>query len=93
MKKMIYIKILSYKKPQRYAVRSALTAAYHSLKKTHPDLEIDITEVKELSEIEKITLVVILPSLMVNEKLVCIGRFPKKDEIIGWLQEALQLSA
>lgn len=36
-----------------------------------------------------VTQVVVLPSLVVNEKLVCVGRFPHKDEVISWLQEAL----
>jgi len=31
-----------------------------------------------------------LPSLVVNEKLVCVGRFPKKDETIGWIKEAIE---
>lgn len=39
---------------------------------------------------EKYTAVVILPSLVVNEKLVCVGRFPKKNEIAGWLQQAVE---
>lgn len=86
---MINVTILSYKSPQRYAVKRTLMAAQNELRKTHPDLEIALEEVKELAEIEKITRAVILPSLVVNEKLVCIGRFPKKDEVIGWLLEAL----
>jgi hypothetical protein len=64
-------------------------AAQNMLKKTYPDLKIEITEVKELSEIEKYTAVVILPSLVVNEKLVCVGRFPSRDEVLGWLRSAL----
>jgi hypothetical protein len=65
-------------------------AAQNMLKKTYPDLKIEITEVKELSEIEKYTAVVILPSLVVNEKLVCVGRFPSRDEVLGWLRSALK---
>ncbi len=87
---MINVTILSYKSPQRYAVKRTLMAAQNELRKTYPDLEIAITEIKELSEIEKITRAVILPSLLVNEKLVCVGRFPHKNEVIGWLIEALQ---
>jgi hypothetical protein len=64
-------------------------AAQNMLKKTYPDLKIEITEVKELSEIEKYTAVVILPSLVMNEKLVCVGRFPSRDEVLGWLRSAL----
>jgi len=86
---MINIKILSYKSPQRYVVKRTLMAAQNMLKKTYPDLKIEITEVKELSEIEKYTAVVILPSLVMNEKLVCVGRFPSRDEVLGWLRSAL----
>jgi hypothetical protein len=87
---MINVKILSYRNPQRYVVKRALIAAYEELRKTHPDLEITITGVKERSEMEKYTAVMILPSLVVNEKLVCVGRFPKKKEVINWLQEAVK---
>jgi len=51
-------------------------------------VKINLEEVKELAEMEKFTPVVILPSLVVNEKLVCVGRFPKKDEVVDWLQQA-----
>ena len=87
---MIDIKILSYKSPQRYAVKRTLIAAQDELQKQHPDLEIALTEVKEVSDMLEYTDVLILPSLVVNEKLVCVGRFPKKDEIIRWLQDAIE---
>jgi len=87
---MINIKILSYKRPQRYAVRQTLQAARNELRKTHPGLELSISDVKTLDEMEQYTLVGILPSLVINEKLVCIGRFPKKEEVIGWLQQAIE---
>lgn len=86
---MIDIKILSYKSPQRYAVRRTLLAACSELKKALPDLELSISEVTRLEDMLQFTQVVILPSLMVNGKLVCIGRFPKKDEVIIWLKEAI----
>jgi hypothetical protein len=87
---MVEVKILSYKSPQRFAVKRTLLAAQNELRKSHPQLELTISEVKMLPEIEAYTAAVILPSLVVNEKLVCIGRFPKKDEIVGWLEEALE---
>jgi hypothetical protein len=87
---VINVKILSYKSPQRYAVRRTLLAAEDELRNTYPGLEISVTEVKELSEMEKFTAVVILPSLVVNEKLVCVGRFPKKGEIVTWFREAIE---
>jgi len=42
---------------------------------------------------EKYTAVMILPSLVLNEKLVCVGRIPKKDEVITWLREAMKEDA
>jgi hypothetical protein len=86
----IGVRILSYKSPQRYAVRRAVLAAQTSLSQEYPDLLVEIAEVRERSEIEKITPVVIYPSLLVNDRLVCVGRFPKQDEILVWFQQALQ---
>ena len=88
--KIINVKILSYKSPQRYAVKRTLIAAEDELRGIYPDLEISVTEVKALSEMEKYTAAIILPSLVVNEKLVCVGRFPKKDELIDWLKKAVE---
>jgi hypothetical protein len=46
-------------------------------------------EARERSGIEKISPVVIYPSLVVNDRLVCVGQFPSKDEILIWFQQAL----
>ena len=69
----IGVKILGHKTPQRYAVRRAMLAAQTALSQEYPDLLVEITEVRERSGIEKITLVVIHPSLVVNDRLVCVG--------------------
>jgi hypothetical protein len=84
---MLNVKILSYKTPQRYAVRQALMAARNELRKTHPDFDITISEVKTLEEIEQYTLVLVGPSLVINDKVFCSGWFPKKEEIIGWFRQ------
>ena len=85
----IGIKILGTKSPQRYAVRRAVVAAQAALRQEYPDLLVEISEVRDIAEIEKITPVFIYPSLVVNDRLVCVGRFPKKGEILIWLQQAL----
>jgi hypothetical protein len=85
----IGVKILGSKTPQRYAVRRAVVAAQVALGSKYPQLQVDILEVKDLAEIEKVTPVFIYPSLVVNDQLVCVGRFPKKGEILIWLQQAL----
>jgi hypothetical protein len=85
---MITIKILGNRKSQRYAVKRALVAAQCELLSTDPKIEIDVTEIKTVLEINQYTSIVIMPSLIVNDHLVCIGRVPKKDEVIAWLREA-----
>jgi len=85
---VVSVKILSYKRPQRYAVRQTLLAARNVLRKPYPDFDFEIVEVKTIEGMEQYTQVLILPSLVVNEKLVCVGRFPKKDEVVQWLQQA-----
>jgi hypothetical protein len=90
---MIYVKILGTKRPQRYAVRRTVVAARDELLRENHGLELNTTEVKDLLEIQCYTQVFIYPSLVINEKLVCVGRFPKKDEILSWFHEAIQLEA
>jgi hypothetical protein len=84
---MLSVKILSYKKPQRYIVRQTIIAARNELRKTYPDFDITISDVKTLEEIEKYTLVLVCPSLLINEKLFSTGWFPKKEEIIEWFKQ------
>ncbi len=85
----IGVKILASKTPQRYAVRRAVLAAEAALSLENPDLLIEISEVRDLSEIARYTPVFIYPSLVVNDRLVCVGRFPSKDEVLIWFQQAL----
>ena len=34
--------------------------------------------------------VLVSPTLVVNEKVVCSGRYPTREEVLAWLQEALE---
>lgn len=86
----VNVKILAYKSPQRYAVRRAVIAAQEELRAQFPALQVEVEEVKQREEIEAYTPVVIYPSLVVNESLVCIGRFPTKREIVAWLRQTLE---
>ncbi len=86
---MIDLKILSYHSAQRYAVRQSVVAAQRTLRNEHPDLEISITELKDWARIEQYTPVLSAPSLVVNEKLVCVGRVPSREEVLLWLRAAL----
>jgi hypothetical protein len=86
---MIEVKILGYHPAQRYALRQILLSAKHALSSEHPEVEIVITELKDWMHIEQYTPVLSAPSLVVNEKLVSVGRFPSRLEVLGWLKEAV----
>ena len=87
---MMDVKILGYHSAQRYAVRQTVLAAQRILQSEHPDLKLVIIEVKDWEHIEQFTPVLSAPSLVVNEKLVCVGRFPTKQEVYGWLGSAIE---
>ncbi|GAB4477343.1 MAG: hypothetical protein Kow0088_16100 [Anaerolineales bacterium] len=84
------IKILALKKPQRYAVRRTLMAAYQHLQEELLLPPLQIEELTTSAEIMNYTQVTVYPSLVINERLVCVGRFPKKEEVLAWLREAAE---
>lgn len=87
---IITTKILSTKSRQRYAVRRLVTAAWESLRREYPDLEVSITEIDNREGIESYTDVLVAPGLVVNEKLVYDLWIPSKEQVVGWLREAIQ---
>src|SRR5512137_2316466 len=87
---MIHVKILCNKSALRYSVRRVVEAARISLLSEYPDLKICITEIREMDEILKYTPVMIAPGLVINEKLVYDLWIPKKEQVAGWLREAIQ---
>jgi hypothetical protein len=87
---MIEIKILGYRSAQRYAVRQTVVAAIRILNNEFPKLMIAITELKDWMHIEKYTPVLSAPSMVVNEKLVCMGRFPSRQEVLDWCRSAME---
>jgi Thioredoxin domain len=86
---MIEVKILGYHSAQRYATKQRLVAAKKVLLTEIPDLELVITELKDWVHIEEYTPVLSAPSLVVNDKLVCVGRVPSSNEILGWIRGAV----
>ena len=85
---MLKIKILSIQYPERYAVRRLVAAAQQELAAAFPGLEVEIVEVNDAGAIGKYATVLVLPTLVIDEKVVCSGRFPGKDEVRRWLREA-----
>jgi hypothetical protein len=89
--KVIPVKILGTRRPQRYCVARTLVSAQSAFERQFPGFRLDVQQITSSQEILQYTPVIAFPSLMVGEKLVCVGRFPSRDEILGWLErEALQ---
>ncbi len=88
---MIEIKILSYHSAQRYAVRQTVISAQRILRNEFPDLSVVITELKDWQHIELYTPILAAPSLVINERLVCKGRSPTREEVIHWLREVMSM--
>lgn len=85
--KHIPIIILGYKHSQRYPIRRMLTLIQKDFEKTHPQIRLEINEISSTDEILRYTPVIAFPSLMVGEKLVCVGRVPAKGEILAWIEK------
>jgi len=86
----VSVKILSTKSRQRYAVRRLVTAACESLRSEYPDLEVNITDIKDGAGIEAYTAVLVAPGLVINEKLVYDLWIPSKEQVVCWLGDAIR---
>jgi len=86
--KVIIVKILSLGDPERYAVRRLVMAAEQELITSISNFELNITELKDAQEIGRYSQVLVLPTLVINEKVVCSGRFPSRQEVLDWLKES-----
>jgi hypothetical protein len=89
----IPVKILGNKRTQRYIIWRTLQAACMTLEKEFPDLTLDIQKVSSIVEMQKYTPVFAFPSLMIAGKLVCVGRYPMRNEVTEWLREVLNKQA
>jgi hypothetical protein len=87
---IIAVKILGTKSRQRYVVRRLVIAASESLQGEYPGLEVSLAEIADREGIEAYTDVLVAPGLVIDEKLVYDLWIPTKQQVIGWLREALQ---
>jgi hypothetical protein len=85
----ISVKILGTKARQRYSVRRLVSWAEIVLRAEYPDLAVDILEVKTEEEIYKYTHVLTAPGLVINEKFVYATWIPSKEQVLGWMREAI----
>lgn len=85
---MLDIKILGPGCAKCYAVERAAAAGLEALLREKPELEATLVHIQDLLEIEKYP-ILLTPALVVNEKVVCAGRIPEKEEVVKWYREAL----
>lgn len=85
---MLNIKVLGPGCPKCYAVERVAAAALEALLQEDPDLEATLQHIEDYKEIQNYP-ILFTPGLVVNEKLVCAGRIPRKEEVIRWYREAL----
>jgi len=86
---MLNIKVLGAGCEACNLVEQQAVAALEELVGENPSLEATVQHVQDYGEIMKYS-VMFTPALVVNEKVVCAGRIPTVDEIMGWLREALE---
>ena len=83
MDNMLAIKVLGRGCPNCQKLEQVVREAVIEL-----DVEATIQKVKDDAEIAKYPILA-TPGLVVNEELKSAGRIPKKEEIVKWLQGAL----
>jgi hypothetical protein len=85
---VLTIKILGLGIPERYAVRRMVAAAQNELQLVDPQVQMTVSEIDDAGQIGRYASFLVLPTLVINEKVVCSGRFPTREEITGWMIEA-----
>jgi hypothetical protein len=73
----------------RYSVRRTVLQAQSVLQAEYPDLEVEILELKTEERINQYTTILTAPCLVINEKLVYNLWIPKKEQVLGWMREAI----
>lgn len=85
----ITMKILCYRDPVCYSVWRIVRQVINHLSRQFPEIEFKIDMIRDSAQIAKYTHNLVLPSLVINEKLVCSGQIPSQKDVLTWLQVAL----
>lgn len=85
---MLNVKVLGPGCAKCYSLERAAAAALEAMLNENPDLEATLEHIEDMLEIVRYP-VLFTPALVINEKVVCAGRVPKKDEVIAWYRAAL----
>ena len=85
---MLQIKILGPGCRRCYLVEQMAVAGVEELLGENPNLETTLEHIEDWLAIEQYP-IFSTPALVVNEKVVCAGRIPNKEEVIQRYREAL----
>ncbi len=88
--RVIPVKILGNRCAQRYSIARALIQARSDFERQYPEIQLEVQEITTTQEILRYTPVFAYPSLMIGDRLVCVGRFPSSKEIREWLEQEVQ---
>jgi hypothetical protein len=88
--KTIIVKILGTRRAQRYCVTRTLIRVQSDFERQYPECRLDVRQITTSQEILQYTPVIAFPSLMIAGELVCVGRFPSREEILRWLENEVQ---
>ena len=86
---MLTIKIISFGCEACCRAEQPVRAALEALTKENSSLEATVQHVTDPEKVAKYA-PMFIPGVLINERLVCDGRVPTVEEVIGWLHEALE---
>ena len=82
------IKVLGPGCPNCDRVEENAVEALERLSEEEPELEAVLEHVTQMGKIMEYDILT-TPGLVVNEEVVCAGRIPTVEEVVGWLRQAL----
>ena len=82
------IKVLGPGCPNCDRVEENAVEALERLSEEQPELEAVLEHVTQMGKIMEYDILT-TPGLVVNEEVVCAGRIPTVEEVVGWLRQAL----
>ncbi len=87
---MLRVKIIGFGCPRCQMVEKIAAEELANVLSEAPNLKVTLEHDDDLSDVQKYH-IFYTPGLVINEKLVCAGRIPSNQEVIGWFRGALAL--